>query len=986
MLHTFFAPAMAIMSRLRFGLKLGLIGVLFLLPLAATVYFLNGKLHDDVAFAEAERAGLQQIVPARQLVQLVQGYRRATQLMLDGDASAKGSLPRLAADIDARFEDLRKANVASGSRPASENAYAKALAAWKSIKEGAAAPEEAISKHTSLINLVVDYISTVADESNLTLDPDLDSFYLADAVTTRIPDVINHFGQFRLTALAIVRRNAVSTDERIELALLHARYAGDYEAVFKSLKKAFSANPALGKDLEPRIQAVRDAHAFFQSPPVLALLRGEIAVTQDEIGNHAAGLKDMNALFDACVGKLDGLIAARIQRLHTNLYAILGGSGLVLLLVLYLFSGMLLSVLRSLKAIQAGAERMASGNISSFADSRSRDELRQVAFAVNCVNATLEMFTKAQNDVARAHSVYGRTSEQIYVLDFAGAYGQMARNMNEMVDGHIAVQARFSDLMMGYASGKFDVRMEKLPGEREKISDAAEKVRASLEAAARAAEYNARVKAALDHVSIPVRIADNDGVILYVNSAFKETLRRYEAGFRRQFPTFDPEKVVGSNAAMFYADAGAARSRLSEVSSVHQTRMALGGRDFDVTSTPVFGEEGERIGTAAQWSDVTDQLAAEKEIAGIVEAAAAGDFKKRVAEADKSGFLQQMAQGLNAVLSVSEEALGEIARILRALAQGDLTQTIETGFKGVFAELATSSNSTIARLQEIILQINEAAESINTAAREIATGNNDLSRRTEEQASSLEETAASMEQLATTTRHNADNATQANALAAEASEAAARGGDVMSQVVSTMSGITQSNREISDITALIDGIAFQTNLLALNAAVEAARAGEQGKGFAVVASEVRTLAQRAAEAARDIKAVIANSVGKVDEGAKLVQTAGGAMEEIVAQVKRVSAIVGEIAAASKEQSGGIEQVNQAVTNIDQITQQNAALVEEATAAARSMEEQSDSLVQSVAVFKLSREISKNTTPAARNGKAETRSGVSLNALSAGGSA
>jgi methyl-accepting chemotaxis protein len=966
MLHTIFAPAMAIMSRLRFGLKLGLIGFLFLLPLAATVYFLSGKLQEDIAFAEAERAGLQQIVPARQLVQLVQGYRRTTQLMIDGDPLAKGKLPKLALEIEARLEDLRKANTASGSRPGSESAYMKVLDTWKTIRASASDTKDALSKHTGLIDCVIDYIATAADESNLMRDPDIDAYYLADTVTSRIPDVINHFGQFRLTALSVVRRQAVSAEDRIALALLHARYANDYEAVFQSLKKAFSGNPALAKDLEPKIQAVRDAHAFFQSPAILALLRGELGVPPDDIANRAPGLKDMNALFDACVEKLDGLLNARIYRLRQSSFAILAGTGSVLLLILYLFGGMLLSVLRSLKSIQAGAERMASGNVSTFADSRSRDELRQVAFAVNCVNATLEMFTKAQNDVARGHNVHGRTSEEISVLDFAGAYGVMARNMNEMVKGHIAVQARFADLMMEYASGKFDVSMEKLPGERERISDAAEKVRAGLEAASKAAEYNARVKAALDHVSIPVRIADNDGVILYVNRAFHDTLRKYEAGFRRQIVGFNPDTVIGGNIGMFVGETGAA-GYLREIRQPKSSRMALGGREFDIVSTPVFDEKGERLGTAGQWTDVTEQLAAEREIAAIVAAAAAGDFKKRVSESDKSGFLQQMAQGLNAVLSVSEEALAEIARILKALAQGDLTQKIETGFKGVFAELAMSSNSTISRLQEIILQINEAAESINTAAREIAMGNNDLSQRTEEQASSLEETASSMEQLSTTVRHNAGNAIQANALATEASEAAGRGGEVMGQVVTTMGRITESNREIADITTLIDGIAFQTNLLALNAAVEAARAGEQGKGFAVVASEVRTLAQRAADAARDIKAVIAASVGKVDEGAKLVQSAGAAMGEIVDQVKRVSAIVGEIAAASKEQSRGIEQVNQAVTSIDQITQQNAALVEEATAAAKSMEDQSDTLVQAVAVFKLPREINGSVAPATRKG-------------------
>ena len=446
-------------------------------------------------------------------------------------------------------------------------------------------------------------------------------------------------------------------------------------------------------------------------------------------------------------------------------------------------------------------------------------------------------------------------------------------------------------------------------------------------------------------------IADNEGQILYINNALKETLRKYEEGFRRQIPGFDRDKVVGGSIGMFLGDTRPPAAYLRDITQATTSRMIIGGRDFEIVTTPVV-DNGKRLGTAGQWMDITEQLGAEKEIGAIVEAAAAGDFSKRIADADKSGFMLQMAQGLNAVLGTSEEALHEIGRILKALAQGDLTQEIRADFKGVFAELKDNSNETIVKLRDIITRIRDASQSINTAAREIATGNNDLSRRTEDQASSLEETASSMEEFASTVRQNAENAQEANRLAAEASQSAQQGGDVVARVVTTMASITESNREIADITTLIDGIAFQTNLLALNAAVEAARAGEQGRGFAVVASEVRNLAQRAAEAAKNIKGVIANSLGKVEDGAKLVESAGKSMEEIVAQVKRVSAIIGEIAAASKEQSGGIEQVNQAITQIDQNTQQNAALVEEATAAAKSLEEQSDALVQGVAIFKL----------------------------------
>jgi methyl-accepting chemotaxis protein len=952
MLHTLFAPAIALMSRLRFVLKLGLIGALFLAPIGALIHFLHQKIDADVVFAEAERVGVREIIPARRLSQAIQAYRRTSQLTLDGDASARGALEGMAASIDAKMKELIDLNAAFSGADRSKTILANVLSGWKEVKQSQAQSADGLEKATAVLGLLVDYMSTVADETNISLDPDIDAYYLGQAATSIIPQSISRLGQFRLTAVKVLNSNVMSPDDRVALNVLHLKYVDTFHQLADALEKPLAANPALKPLLETKIRAANETAAYFEGPKVLGLLEGKLDLPANELANHGAGLKDLNALFDASIEQFDNLLAARIHRLKTDFYTMLGGTGVVLAIILYLFGGMLLSVLRSLKSIQTSAEGLARGDISQTVDSHSRDELRQVGGAVESVAQTLQSFTKAQLDMARAHNEEGRDSHEMRANDFAGVYGDMARNLNAMTKGHIAVRTRFVDLMAEYANGRFETRMPPLPGEREAISAAAEKVRAELESGAGAARYNARVKAALDHVSTPVRIADDNGRILYINHALQETLRKYEAGFRRQNPAFDLDKVIGGDVGMFLGGRGLEAGYLAAITSARTARMTMGGREFEVTTSPVFGENGERLGTAGQWLDITEQLAAEKEVASIVEAAVAGDFKKRVEEAGKSGFLLQMAQGLNGVLSTSEHALGEISRILQALADGDLSQEIDAHFEGVFGELKDNSNATIERLRGIIRQIREAADSIDTGAREIATGNIDLSQRTEEQASSLEETSSSIEELASTVRQNAGNAHEANRLAAGASEAAQRGGEVVGQVVSTMAGITESNREIADITTLIDGIAFQTNLLALNAAVEAARAGEQGRGFAVVASEVRTLAQRAAEAAKDIKAVIANSVGKVDEGARLVAGAGAAMEEIVTQVKRVSAIVGEIAAASKEQSDGIEQVNKAVTSIDQITQQNAALVEEAAAAARSMEEQSHALVQSVAAFKI----------------------------------
>ncbi|HWI11384.1 MAG TPA: methyl-accepting chemotaxis protein [Burkholderiaceae bacterium] len=319
-----------------------------------------------------------------------------------------------------------------------------------------------------------------------------------------------------------------------------------------------------------------------------------------------------------------------------------------------------------------------------------------------------------------------------------------------------------------------------------------------------------------------------------------------------------------------------------------------------------------------------------------------------------------ITRGLTRALGAEPADLGRAAQ---RIASGDLSPVAGAARapKGsVMVSLGAMQDS----LASIVGQVRNSSDSIATGSAQIATGNADLSQRTEEQASALQQTAATMDELGSTVRHNADNAAQANQLALGASAVAARGGDVVSQVVGTMKGINDSSKKIADIISVIDGIAFQTNILALNAAVEAARAGEQGRGFAVVASEVRSLAQRSAEAAKEIKVLITDSVVQVEQGTALVDQAGHTMEEIVAAIKRVSDIVAEISSASVEQSSGVTQVGHAVSQMDQVTQQNAALVEESAAAAESLKQQAEQLVHAVALFKLAQGGSAATAPVA----------------------
>jgi methyl-accepting chemotaxis protein len=315
------------------------------------------------------------------------------------------------------------------------------------------------------------------------------------------------------------------------------------------------------------------------------------------------------------------------------------------------------------------------------------------------------------------------------------------------------------------------------------------------------------------------------------------------------------------------------------------------------------------------------------------------------------GLLAGISIGFFLIRGISR-ALAEALRVANSVAAGDLTERITIASNDEIGQLLAALQKMNEGLVAIVSEVRGGTDMIATASGQIAAGNQDLSSRTEQQASSLEETASSMEELTSTVKQNADNARQANSLAETASTVASRGGIVIGHVVQTMDDINDSARKIVDIIGVIDGIAFQTNILALNAAVEAARAGEQGRGFAVVATEVRNLAQRSAAAAKEIKTLIGNSVERVDAGSKLVNEAGATMDEIVDSVRRVTDIMGEITSASMEQTAGIDQINVAITQMDQVTQQNAALVEEASAASEAMQEQAHKLAQVVSIFKL----------------------------------
>lgn len=457
-----------------------------------------------------------------------------------------------------------------------------------------------------------------------------------------------------------------------------------------------------------------------------------------------------------------------------------------------------------------------------------------------------------------------------------------------------------------------------------------------IEADAKIASENLRIRVALDNVSSSVMMADNERNILYLNHAAQQLFLEAEDDIRKQLPEFNANHLLGANIDIFHRNPNHQARILKNLEGSLKAEMILGGRTMQITANPVISAAGERMGTAVEWNERTAEVAVETEVEQIVVAAHHGDLSQRIDSNNKEGFFKNLAVGINTLIDQVGRMFNDLDQVMESMAQGDLSQPIQSSYSGSFGKLKSNVNGTQDGLRSIIRQLQDAMASLHLFSDEITIGNNDLSSRNQQQATNLEETACTVEELTSTVRYNADNSKHAQHLASEARVSAEHGGDVVGRAVTAMEAINDSSGKISVIIGTIDEIAFQTNLLALNASVEAARAGEHGRGFSVVATEVRNLAGRSAIAAKEIKKLIQDSMTKIHAGTDLVIESGQTLEQIVSDVTKVDTIIAEIAHASNEQATGIDQISQAINHLDAMTQQNAELAEQTSSASMTM--------------------------------------------------
>ena len=555
-----------------------------------------------------------------------------------------------------------------------------------------------------------------------------------------------------------------------------------------------------------------------------------------------------------------------------------------------------------------------------------------------------ERLLKALREMENKHTA-GWIKEIIDPHSFHGVYAETAENINRLVAAHIAVKMQVVDVVKEYGKGDFSRMIDRLPGTKAVITEAIDGVREGLlvadaerKAAKKLAEENSRIRNALDKCSTNVMIADDTNTIIYMNETVSSMMQGNEAELRKSLSRFDARSLIGQNIDIFHKNPSHQINMLAAMQATHRTQIKVGSLTFSLIANPIIDADKKRIGTVVEWSDRTQEVAVENEIAQVVAAASKGDFSQRMDLSDKQGFAKLLGTSINELLDTSSTGLAEVARILEAMAEGDLSQRITNEYEGTFGLLKDASNTTAEKLSQTIASVRSAAEALGSASSELSATAQTLSGSASTQASSVEKTSASVEEMNASISQNTENSKVTDSMASKAVKEANQGGEAVKETVLAM-------KQIANKIGIIDDIAYQTNLLALNAAIEAARAGEHGKGFAVVATHVRKLAERSQVAAQEIGELASTSVGMAERAGKL-------LDEIVPSISKTSDLVQEITAASMEQSVGVNQINDAMDKLNQITQQNASAAEELASTAEEINGEAEELAQLMTFFRL----------------------------------
>jgi len=1003
------------MTYLSMKVKMGLVVGLFALVVGIFANIVFTEWSESEYFSLKELYGTEFYEPSFQLIKSAQLHRGTGLQVAKGEAAAKSLMQA----SEARFEQALKELVALEKKYSSDfdlgDRLAKITASWNTVKLAyvTMGQEAGFAAHNHMIEDILSYIEFYSDQTNLTLDPEVDSFYMMQLLSFSLPRAIEYSAQMRGEAAGAVV-NGPASDKAVRNLIGIKPIAVD--KVEEALRSAVKASDSIGGDLNQQISTLSAANKEFAALVQEVIDTGRSPLSGSEM--FAKGTALVNAGYELeskTIPHLKRLLQVRIDTMKSDQKIVLYEMVLASILAVVLSFLIIRSLLKGMNGANFYLANIQRGNLDDNIEITGTDEIAALMKGIKSLQSELketrtreqkaaQEMEKAVEENKRVAFESKRLADALSVCDTSvmiadedyniifmnAAVHRMMENRDAVLTKHVPnfnikklmgsnmdifhkdashQRAMVNKLKDVYKTrikvGELTFSLIATPlfdesGERtgtivewEDLTDQLAKDREL----ARVANENLRVRIALDNSSTNTMIADSENNIIYMNETLRDMMSNAEKDLRKDLPNFQASKLMGTNMDVFHKNPSHQKRLISDLKSTYNTQIKAGGRSFRLIANPVVDGDGNRLGTVVEWLDRTQEVMVENEVNEIVKAASQGDFSRSLSLEGKQGFFANLATGLNQLMSVTNEGMHDVARVLSALAGGDLTQKISADYAGLFKRLKDDANATVEKLEEVIANIIESSSSVTTGANEIAQGNADLSQRTEEQASSLEETASSMEEMTGAVQQTSDNAQHANQLSQNAVNKAETGGDVVKRAVVAMDEINRSSKRISDIIGVIDEIAFQTNLLALNAAVEAARAGEQGRGFAVVAGEVRNLAQRSAGAAKEIKDLIRDSVNKVEAGTELVNQSGMTLSEIVEAVREVTSMIGDINSAASEQSSSIVQINQAIGEMDEMTQQNAALVEEASAAGEAMAEQARALMDLVGFFKLDHGVS-----------------------------